>query len=59
MIAAWVDSRNFYILDLENFATASRRYVTGVSIVDGQLVDYIYYEATYGGAKCRNGDGVV
>ena len=32
---------NFYILDLENFATASRR-CTGVINVDGQLVDYTY-----------------
>ena len=31
----------FYILDLENFATASRR-CTGVINVDGQLVDYAY-----------------
>jgi len=29
---------NFYILDLENFATASHR-CTGVINVDGQLVD--------------------
>ena len=33
---------NFYILDLEHFATASRR-CTGVINVDGQLVDYTYY----------------
>jgi len=34
---------NFYIVDLENFATASRR-CTGVinELVDGQLVDYTY-----------------
>ena len=32
---------NFYILDLENFATASGR-CTGVINVDGQLVDYTY-----------------
>ena len=32
---------NFYILELENFATASRR-CTGVINVDGQLVDYSY-----------------
>ena len=32
---------NFYILDLENFATASRR-CTGVMNVDGQLVDNTY-----------------
>jgi len=32
-----------YILDLENFATASRR-CTGVinEVVDGQIVDYTY-----------------
>ena len=33
---------NFYILDLENFATASRQ-CTGVINVDGPLVDYAYY----------------
>ena len=39
---------NFYILDLENFATASRHFATasrrctGVINVDGQLVDYTY-----------------
>ena len=38
---------NFYILDLENFATASRR-CTGVINVDRQLVDY-----TYDGRECR------
>jgi len=32
---------NFYILDLENFVTASRR-CTGVINVDGQLMDYTY-----------------
>jgi len=32
---------NLYILDLENFATASGR-CTGVMNVDGQLVDYTY-----------------
>jgi len=32
---------NFYILDLENFGTASRR-CTGVINVDGQLVDNTY-----------------
>ena len=34
---------NFYTVDLENFATASRRY-TGVinKLVNGQLVDYTY-----------------
>ena len=32
---------NFYILDVENFATASRRCI-GVISVDGQLVDYTY-----------------
>jgi len=32
---------NFYILDLENFATTSRM-CTGVINVDGQLVDYTY-----------------
>jgi len=34
---------NFYILDLENFATASHRCIAGTvnELVDGQLVDYI------------------
>jgi len=32
---------NFCILDLENFARASRR-CTGIIDVDGQLVHYIY-----------------
>ena len=34
---------NFYIVDLENFATASRR-CTGVinELVDGRCVDYAY-----------------
>jgi len=32
---------NFYILDLGNFATASRR-CTGVINVNGPLVDYTY-----------------
>ena len=32
---------NFCILDLENFARASRR-CTGIINVDGQLVHYIY-----------------
>jgi len=32
---------NFYILDLENFATASRR-CKGIINVDGQLVNYTY-----------------
>jgi len=39
---------NFYIVDLKNFATASRR-CSGVVIVDGQLVDYTYY------GKARHG----
>ena len=46
---SWLSGRgqghvsNFYIVDLENFATASRR-CTGVinKLVDGQLVDYTY-----------------
>ena len=38
---------NFYILDLENFATASH-WCIGVINVDGQLVDY-----TYDGRACR------
>jgi len=34
---------NFYILDLENFAIASRRCIGAINeLVDGQLVDYIY-----------------
>ena len=32
---------NVYVLDLENFATASRR-CTGAVNVDGKLVDYTY-----------------
>jgi len=32
---------NFYIFDLENFATTSRM-CTGVINVDGQLLDYTY-----------------
>ena len=32
---------NFYILDLENFVTASRRCTSDIN-VDGQLVDYTY-----------------
>jgi len=32
---------NFYILDLENFATASPRFICVINrLVDGQLVDY-------------------
>jgi len=32
---------NFYILDLENFATANRRCIGVVNkLVDGQVVDY-------------------
>jgi len=34
---------NFYILDLKNFATASRRCIGVISkLVDGQLIDYTY-----------------
>ena len=34
---------NLYILDLENFATASRRCIGVINkLIDGQLVDYIY-----------------
>ena len=34
---------NFYILDLENFATASRWCIGVISkLVDGQLIDYTY-----------------
>ena len=34
---------NFYISDLENFATASRRCIGVINkLVDGQLVDYTY-----------------
>ena len=34
---------NFYILDLENFAIASRRCIGAINeLVDGQLVDYTY-----------------
>jgi len=34
---------NFYILDLENFATASRRCIGMINkLVDGQLIDYTY-----------------
>jgi len=33
---------NLYILDLENFATASRRCIGVINkLIDGQLVDYI------------------
>jgi len=34
---------NFHILDLENFATPSRRCIGVINkLVDGQLVDYTY-----------------
>jgi len=34
---------NFYILDLENFATASGRCIGVINkLADGQLVDYTY-----------------
>jgi len=34
---------NFHILDLENFATESRRCIGVINkLVDGQLVDYTY-----------------
>jgi len=34
---------NFCISDLENFATASRRFIGVINkLVDGQLVDYTY-----------------
>ena len=34
---------SFYILDLENFAVASRRCIGAINeLVDGQLVDYTY-----------------
>jgi len=33
---------NFYIVDLENFATASRYIGVINELVDGQLVDYTY-----------------
>ena len=34
---------NFYILDLENFATASHQCIGAVSkLIDGQMVDYTY-----------------
>ena len=40
---AWSGSRIFYILDLENFATASRQCIGAINkFVDGQLVDYTY-----------------
>jgi len=35
---------NFYILDLENFATASYQCIGAINkLVEGQLVDYTYY----------------
>jgi len=34
---------NFYILDLENFVTPSRRCIGVINkLVDGRLVDYTY-----------------
>jgi len=34
---------SFYILDLENFAIASRRCIGAINeLVDGQLMDYTY-----------------
>jgi len=45
---------NFYIADLENFATASHR-CTGVinELVDGQLVDYTYDGRAHHGSMCK------
>jgi len=41
-LTVWAWSRE-YILDLENFATASRRYTVAINkLVDGQLVDNTY-----------------
>ena len=45
VMVTWVhvSMLNFYIVDLENFATASRRYIRVINkLVNGQLVDYSY-----------------
>ena len=46
---------NFYILDLENFATGSHRCIGAINkLVDGQLVDYTYTMVERVMAECTS-----